>query len=125
MKAIPNNPPTNKLGSGLTEADVLDAVSKSGYPLQTIIANFLRPQFHVQEEWSYDDKDTHEPRTMDILAEKWLWDINQEQPRVRPALDLLVECKQSALPYVFFLSSSKPLVPHFPRLTGLITDTQP
>lgn len=123
MEVAPNNPPTNKLGSGLTDAEILAAVSQSGYPLQLIVANLLRPQFHIHEEWSYVDKDTHEPRTIDILAEKWLWDINQEQPRVRPTLDLLVECKQSALPYVFFLSSSKPPVPNFPLLAGLFRDT--
>ena len=119
LSATPNNPPSNKLGAGLTEADVFAAVSKSGYPLQTIVANSLRPQFHVQEEWGYIDKDTQEPRTIDILAEKQLYDFIQEQPRVRPTLDLLVECKQSALPYVFFLSPSKPWVPHFPLLAGL------
>lgn len=119
MEAIPNNPLTNKLGSGLTEADLLAAVSKSGYPLQTIVANLLRSQFHVQQEWCYLDKDTHESRTIDILAEKSLFDLTQEQPRVRPTLDLLVECKQSALPYVFFLTANKPWVPYFPLLGGL------
>jgi len=121
--ATPNNPPSNKLGAGLTEADVSAAVSKSGYPLQTIVANSLHPQFHVQEEWSYIDKDTQEARTIDILAVKQLYDFTQEQPRVRPTLDLLVECKQSALPYVFFLASSRPWVPHFPLLAGLFKHT--
>lgn len=119
MKATPNNTPTNKLGSGLTEADVLAAISKSGYPLQTIVANFLRPQFQVQEEWSYIDRDTQERRTIDLLAGKWLFDFSRGQPRVRPTLDLLIECKQSTLPYVFFLSSDKPWVYHFPLLAGL------
>lgn len=123
METCPNNPATNKLGSGLTETDVLDAVSKSGYPLQTIVGDYLRSQFRVQEEWSYIDKDAQELRTIDILAEKWLYDFPREQPRVRPTLDLLVECKQSTLPYVFFLSSSKPWVPHFPLLAGLFRHT--
>ncbi len=124
MESVPNNPLTNKLGSGLTEADLLAAVSKSGYPLQTIVANFLRTQFfHVQEEWSYVDKDTNELRTIDILAEKWLFDLAKEQPRVRPTLDFLVECKKSNLPYVFFLSPSRPWIPHFPLLAGLFRDT--
>lgn len=124
MEVAPNNPPTNKLGSGLTDADIRAAVSQSGYPLQMIVANLLRPQsYHVHEEWSYVDKDTHEVRTIDILAEKLLWDIDHGQPRVRPTLDLLIECKQSALPYVFFLSSSKPWVPQFPLLAGLFRHT--
>lgn len=127
MEVTPNNPPTNKLGSGFSDADIRTAVSQSGYPLQTIIANFLRSKFeepgYVQEEWSYLDKDSHEVRAIDILAEKWLWDFKQKQPRVRPNLSLLVECKKSDLPYVFFLSSGKPWIPHFPLLAGLFRDT--
>lgn len=127
MKSTSNNPPTNKLVSGLNEADILTAVSKSGYPLQTLVANFFRKQFeepsYVQEEWSYVDEDTHELRTIDILAEKWLWDFAGKQPRVRPTLSLLIECKKSDLPYVFFLSSSKPWIRHFPLFAGLSRDT--
>jgi len=123
MKGTHNNPPNNKLGSGLKKIDVLEAVSKSGYPLQTTIANLLRTKFHVQEEWSYIDKDTQGLRTMDILAEKRLYDFTQIEPRVRPSLTLLVECKQSELPYVFFLSSGKQQVPYFPLLAGLFKNT--
>jgi len=127
MTAIQNNPLTNKLGSGLNEADILAAVSKSGYPLQTLVANFLRERFaepsYVQEEWSYVDEDTHKLRNIDILAEKWLWDFTPKQPRVRPTLSLLIESKKSDLPYVFFLSSSRPWIRHFPLLAGLVGDT--
>lgn len=124
MENVLNNPPTNKLGSGLTEASLLAAVSKSGYPLQTTVANSLRPHFpYLQQEWSYADENRQEVRTIDILAEKGLWDIKQEQPRVRPTLDLLIECKKSELPYVFFLSSSKPWVRHFPLVAGLLHDS--
>jgi len=118
MSATPNNPPTNKLGSGISERDVLDAVLESGYPLQTTIGNLLRPQFHVQEEWSYIDGDSGEPRTIDILAEKWLYDFSPEL-RVHPTLDLIIECKKSVLPYVFFLSLSKVSPANFPLLAGL------
>ena len=117
MKAARINPPTNQLGSGVTEKDLQDAVSKSGFPVQTIVANFLRPKFHVQEEWGYIDKDSKEPRTLDILAEHSLHDPTNL--RVRPILNLLIECKQSALPYVFFLSEGKPWIPRFPLTAGL------
>jgi len=120
MKTVPNNPASNKLSSGLNERGVLTAISKSGYPLQTIVANSLRPQFRIQEEWCYIDQGTQEPRTIDILAEKLLFEFTDErQPRIRPTLDLIIECKQSELPYVFFLSSSRYFIPHFPLLAGL------
>ena len=122
MESAPNNILTNKLGSGLNEADVSAAVKKSGYPLQTIVSNLLRSQFHfVQEEWSYVDRDTNDLRNIDILAEKRLYDFTEEQPIVRPTLDLLIECKQSDLPYVFFLSSGRSRVSHLPLLAGLFT----
>ncbi|HVF49693.1 MAG TPA: hypothetical protein VNA19_06385 [Pyrinomonadaceae bacterium] len=120
MKQHPENPPTNQLAAGLSEADLSAAVEKSGYPLQTIVADLLRSkQWGVQEEWSYIDRDTKELRTIDILAEKHLFDFKQGQPRVRPALDLLIECKQSVMPYVFFLSPTKPLLFDFPSIAGL------
>jgi hypothetical protein len=123
-----NNPPTNQLGSGISEADVSSAVSRSGYPLQSIVANLIRGQassrkgrpFYIQEEWGYVDKDTQDLRTIDILAQEWLYDVESGPERkVRPALNLVVECKQSALPYVFFLSQTRPDVRHFPLIAGL------
>ena len=129
MEISPNNPSTNQLGPELTEADLSDAILNSDYPLQTSAANLIRQQlaslgrpFHVQEEWSYIDGDTHDLKTIAILAQQLLWDF-PKQPRVRPALDLLIECKQSALPYVFFLSPSKPWADYFPLFAGLPKDT--
>jgi len=119
MKEVTDNPSTNKLPPGLTYEDIDAAVSKSGYPLQTVITNLLRPDFFVEEEWSYLDEDTNELRAMDIVARKLLWDIYENQPRVRPELNLLVECKKSELPYVFFLSQSKPLTGDYPLIAGL------
>lgn len=97
MKEAQGNPKTNAIGAGITDEDVLVAIKKSGYPLQTIIASNLRPEFQVQEEWSYIDRDTDDLRTIDILAQRDLYDIKKKQPRVRPQLALLVECKQSLL----------------------------
>ncbi|EQB64217.1 MAG: hypothetical protein RBG1_1C00001G1796 [candidate division Zixibacteria bacterium RBG-1] len=116
----PLNPTTNKLGSGVLLADVQAAVAKSGYPLQTIIADSLKNDFRTQQEWSYIDRDTKELRTLDIFAEKWLFEIQDvNQYRIRPTLDLLIECKHSELPFVFFLSQSKPWSRDFPLLAGL------
>jgi hypothetical protein len=115
------NPASNQLGAGLTDAQVLGAVQKSGYPLQTIVGDTLRSDFFVQEEWSYIDRDTKELRTIDIRAKRMLYDL-KEHPRVRPQLDLVIECKQSHLPCVFFLSRNTPNLLNFPEIAGLHKD---
>jgi hypothetical protein len=123
-----NNLQDNKFGFGVTEGDILRAVNKSGFPFQSIVANVIKKYFgnhelsSIQEEWSYIDKDTTEIRTIDIFAEIGLWDYQKQQPRVRPTVNLLVECKKSDLPYVFFLSSEKQWIPHFPIFAGLSKD---
>lgn len=123
MEEHPNNPKSNKLGAGITEDFVKEAVSKSGYPLQTVIANLLAEQeFGVQEEWSYINPDSNRDRTIDIMAQRDFFELGPDQPRVRPTLNLLFECKQSDLPFVFFLSSTPPTSTHFPLLAGLFSD---
>ena len=120
MKQLPDNPPSNHLGPGLSEIDVSNAVERSGYPLQTVVADLLRESgYDVQEEWSYLDRDTKELRTIDIFAEKLLFDLEEEVPKVRPTLNLLIECKRSVMPYVFFLSVAKPVLSDFPLIAGL------
>lgn len=128
MNYAPHNPRENTLGAGITEDQIISAVAKSGYPLQTIVGDILRsPQpsrerrFSVQEEWSYLDRDTQELRSMDLVAELRLHDWNP-QPRVRPQLDLLIECKQSSLPYIFFQTSRRPFLTAFPTVAGLRKD---
>jgi len=128
MNETPINTTTNRLGAGVSEEQVLDAVVRSGYPLQTVIGDVLRAKsfsrnekFTIQEEWSFIDRDTKELRTLDLLAELRLHDWNP-QPRVRPQLCLLIECKQSQLPYVFFQTSSKPHLFNFPMVAGLRSD---
>jgi hypothetical protein len=120
MNNDPQNPLSNQLGAGLNEAQVLGAVQRSGYPLQTIVGDALRSAFSVQEEWCYVDRDTKELRTIDIHASRMLFDFDfASQPRVRPQLDLIVECKQSQLPYVFFLSPGAHVSLNFPEIAGL------
>jgi len=121
MEGAPNNPATNKLGHGLTEAALQAAVSNSGYPLQAVVAGRLRPRFNVSQEWAYLDSDSGDLRTMDILAERMMWLDVPEQPRVRPEIDLIIECKRSDLPYVFFLGEGFGLHT-FPFLCGLFSD---
>jgi hypothetical protein len=119
MNGEPTNTPENQLGPGATEQQVFEAVRKSGYPLQTVIASSLRMDFSVQEEWSFLDNDTGALRTLDIWASRRIYN---EQPLVRPILDLLIECKQSDLPFVFFISATKPWLREFPYFAGLAQD---
>jgi hypothetical protein len=120
MKSAPENPASNKLPAGVSDEQVHVAISKSGYPLQTIVSTHLRPNFHVQEEWSYIDSESL--RTIDILATRDLYNARGSSYRIRPTLNLLIECKQSDLPYVFFLSDNKAMSRQFPLIAGLSHD---
>src|SRR5512141_1401562 len=104
LEIAKDNPLSNCLNQGVTEEQVVAAVTKSGYPLQTFVGDLLRSRryvpeepFYVQEEWSYIDPDDRKLRSLDLLAELRLHGWNP-QPRVRPSLSLLIECKQSTLP---------------------------
>lgn len=123
MKSSKDNPSTNKLKPGITDTDVDKAIKKSGYPLQTIIANKLREYFYCQEEWSFIDGKSKELRSLDIMAQTSLYDFEKGQPRARPILNLLIECKQSELPYVFFLSPDKLSTWDYPYISGLFHKT--
>ena len=96
MKASKDNPKSNHLHPGITDIDIDTAIKKSGYPLQTIITNKLRETFYCQEKWSFIDNKTNENRSIDIMAQMNLYDYNN-QPRVRPILNLLIECKKIVL----------------------------
>ena len=123
VDAAPENPPANGLRPGLTAADVLKAIRASGYPLQTLVgADLRREGFIVQDEWSFRDRETGQSRALDLLAKRQLAYLPSEESRIRPWLALLVECKQSELPYVFFESS--PSVPaEVVRIAGLKSDS--
>ncbi|MGD0182296.1 MAG: hypothetical protein ABSC15_20985 [Terriglobales bacterium] len=117
------NPDTNKLPDGIAEPDVCGAITKSGYPLQNIVAGYCeKAGFRAIEEWSYldNDKDAEQLRTIDVKAEKQLFEYQQgSETKIRPSLVLLIECKQSQLPYVFFLSQHPVRISHFPVFAGL------
>ncbi|SRR6266404_1954101 len=112
------NPKSNALPTALRIEDVLHAVQASGYPLQTNIASQLKDTFAIHEEWCYVDDETDKLRTIDILAERYLASV-EHHFRVRPHLSLLIECKQSELPYVFFRGSAREMPRDFPVFAGL------
>src|SRR4051794_4840988 len=122
-----DNPPANDLGNGVTMESLLKAARRSGFPLQSLVRREIEETlrkdwpYSIQEEWSYLDADTNEPRTLDIAVTQYLSTLDNPQPDVTPQLRLLVECKQSELPYVFFLSDASPML-DFPRISGLKQD---
>jgi len=121
----PSTPLSNELPPGLLEKDIIDAITESGYPLQTkVAASLLSHGFDpVDEEWPYIDSDTHQTREIDLRATKSLEGTELEpmlgRSGIEPMLNLMFECKQSTLPYVFFLCQRTPWIDHFPIMAGL------
>ncbi len=96
------NPSRNVLGAGFSMEKIEAAIAKSGYPLQTHVANTLRAlHFDISPEWSFIDRDTADLRSMDIRATLDLYE-DGDKTRSRPSLTLIIECKQSEMPFVFF-----------------------
>jgi hypothetical protein len=128
MNQSSDNPSTNVLGPGIDEMQVKSAIEQSGYPLQSHVADALRTtkapngqSFHVSEEWSYVDRDTGDLRSIDLHGTARLHTWNP-QPRIRPTLNLLIECKHSQLPFIFFMGRGKAAFSDYPSLAGLKRD---
>jgi hypothetical protein len=115
VNQAPNNPEGNKLGPSINEPNLISAIELSGYPLQGIVAEKLNSEFGVTEEWGYIDRDTQEHRSLDLFAFKMLLTDGD----VQPFLVLLIECKRSINPYVFFKNVVDRAIPSFPRISGL------
>ena len=119
MKGADGNPETNALRAGLTEVQLTAATLRSGYPLQVKVAQLL-PEFDIAEEWGYIDRETNEARSLDIHAYKSLL-INPASV-FHPELTLLIECKRSDLPFVFFQAAIQALPRReYPKLDGFRT----
>lgn len=130
MRQASGNPRGNQLQGGVTESSLQAAIAKSGYPMQAAVVAAIEEaaeaqwsegreaRVRVQEEWTYVDRDTDDVRAIDALADVHLWTAHlARQPRIRPVLSLLVECKQSELPHVFFTRADQ-YRPQFPTTTG-------
>lgn len=136
MRQHPTNPTTNVLAAGISEADLIATIQKSGYPLQSRVVDLLtghlgrrvRP-LAVQEEWSFIDSDEGQTRQVDGMM-SFLVDpppTGGEQGRsydantyLRGTITFLIECKRSDLPYVLFARPS--LVKQPPLLIGFPHD---
>jgi hypothetical protein len=125
MKASATNPATNQLPKGISEEQINLAIKKSGYPLQTKVALMLKRTFQIQEEWSFIDPNSGNARSIDILAERSLPVSQQLHPTMEISgkseltFNLIIECKQSELPFIFFLNEEQITAPNFPSIAGL------
>lgn len=115
MLKADGNPDSNCLKEGVTAAQLELAVRTSGYPLQRVVAEQLLGVFEVTEEWGYVDRETKEHRALDIFAFRRL----RESARLWVNLALLVECKRSDLPFVFFEAAAPRVPREFPIVAGL------
>ena len=106
----------------MTEDALARAIVTSGYPLQTIAASALaKRDFVVQEEWAYRDPETDTRRAVDLVSE---WKTPQTPHETDAGsstltLSLIMECKQSQSPYVFFESVNSLPSDRFPLISGL------
>ncbi|MFE0533868.1 hypothetical protein ACFW20_07440 [Streptomyces nigra] len=118
----------NEFGDGISEETLKGAIEKSGYLMQSTVVNklsqhfpMLGPNSFIQEEWTYIDGDSGEVRAVDALVDFSLREPGEtKRGTISPYLNLVVECKQSSLPYVFFLRDL-PLssTVNFPELGGV------
>lgn len=117
MRNAASNPERNQLPKGIDEKELIGAIESSGYPLQGLVASILNDRFAVSEEWGYIDRDTKEHRSLDVFAYKKLG--SSMAAPVQPNIALLIECKRSRHPYIFFQSIPNRAIPRFPSVAGL------
>lgn len=134
MRQHESNPPANALQAGVTEEMLAAAIEKSGYPLQSIVVDRVLEavkassfgECQAQEEWSFVDADSGQARQLDALVSCNLEQRTTRSPGgmsespadyLRIGLDFLIECKQSDLPYVFFLRAAD--TGKMPAIVGL------
>jgi hypothetical protein len=117
MRQAINNPPDNQLYKGTSEAAVIEAIDLAGYPLQSVVADHLVAHFGVTEEWGYIDRDTQAHRSLDVFAFKTFGEAGKVASIACHAA-VLVECKRSRAPFVFFQRVADRPVPGYPSIAG-------
>jgi hypothetical protein len=133
-----------KLPGGVELADVVEAIELSGYPFQASVAGIVHETTRdhgkllstCQEEWAFIDSDTGDIRFIDLLlnlTEYTAHDWRTGRPVCGDltaagvvatygpsSINMLVECKQAELPYVFFLRDADPSERlQFPEIAGV------
>lgn len=121
MRTAANNPSSNQLPKGISEESLIKGIARSGYPVQGLVASQLLSIFHVAEEWGFRDAESGGHRALDLRAS--LVREPDQSLKIQQLIFLLIECKRSDKPYVFFQSVTDrtPLALRVDGLGGGIT----
>ncbi len=112
------------LPAGVSLEDLVEAVRSSGYPLQGRVADAVGELVGapmaaaIHEEWRYVDAESGRSRAIDVRCEIFP-ETTADLERVRPFVDLLIECKSSELPWLFFTRPGSGHTVALPRIAGL------
>ena len=97
------------LPPGMDPEAFTSAVAGSGYPLQMYAARVLKDHgFWIHEEWAYTDHEGGLRRAIDILGGRSGEAYESPSGSSSVGVELLVECKQSRHPFVFFEAIQPP-----------------
>jgi hypothetical protein len=93
-----------------SETDEIDEIEKdmklSGFPLEIEATAVLKKNgWHVRNQVYYLDKDEGKPRSIDIVVHKAFYENYAVHDRLH--VSLIIECKKSVKPWVFFTSPKK------------------
>lgn len=121
MRQHRDNPARNIIPAGMKEAALVCGIERSGYPLQGLAAATLKRFIGVTEEWSYVDDETEKSRSLDLYG----YQKFAHEGLVATGLALLVECKRSPHPLVFFQQVLGREAPQFPAVAGLWSQELP
>lgn len=119
------DPLENELPDWCTPDALREAVAWSGYPLQSEVAGALKARdVKFVEEWAFYDPENHKRRTIDLLAHRQHGADAELSDRpgttlVRISTELVIECKQSVDPFVFFEAVSPPSLQEMPVVAGI------
>ncbi len=109
------------LGPSMSAEKLAEAVDRSGYPLQTVVAAKLAARgLRVEEEWTFEDPESAKHRALDVLGEYSAGDfVSTDDVATTVLLALLIECKQSRHPYLAFEAVAPPAFDRYPPVVGL------
>ena len=80
--------------------DIIAALRQSGYLMEQEVATQLENlNFHVWTNWAFEDSDEGRSREIDVRAIKRV--AYNEDKKLAAFLEIIVECKNSANPFVF------------------------
>lgn len=88
---------------------VKEDLKKSGFPTEIWVSSILlKHGWDVQNQVYYLDAEENKGRTVDVVAHKAFFETMGKHDRLN--FSLVIECKKSEKPWVFYSSSREPLV---------------